>query len=90
MEVVAHLLKFNSKRYKADFEQGTTSEGLFLSNQLNAHLSILHKQYKWENLSLPKETKKIIASLPEPEDSTSKYSWVSEEYRDPFNVQAVL
>ena len=90
MEVVAHLLKFNSKRYKADIEQGTTSEGLFLSNQLNAHLSILNKQYKWENLSLPKETKKIIASLPEPEDSKSKYSWVSEEYRDPFNVQAVL
>jgi hypothetical protein len=90
MEVVAHLLKFNSKRYKADFEQGVTSEGLFLSNELNSHLNMLSKKYKWNNLSLPKETKKIIASLPEPEENPNRYSWLHEEYREPFNVQAVM
>ena len=91
MEVVAHLLKFNSKRYKADCEQGVTSEGLFLSNELNSHLNMLSKKYKWNNLSLPKETKKIIASLPDPGDVSSKYSWLHEEPRNPFNqVRAVM
>jgi hypothetical protein len=90
MEVVAHLLKFNSKRYKVDFEQGTTSEGLFLANELNAKLSILSKQYKWENISLPKETKKVIASLPDPGESESRYSWLHEEQRNPFDHTQVI
>lgn len=91
VEVLAHILKFNSKRYKADFEQGVTSEGLFLSNELNTNLSILSKKYKWNNLNLPKSTKDIIKALPEPAPDSSKYSWLHEEYRDPFNqVQAVL
>jgi deoxyribodipyrimidine photo-lyase len=37
-----------------------------------------------------KETKKIIASLPEPEDSQSKYSWLHEEQRNPFHHQNVI
>lgn len=91
VEVLAHILKFNSKRYKADFEQGITSEGLFLSNELNTNLSILSKKYKWDNLNLPKPTKDIIKALPEPAPDSGKYSWLHEEYRDPFNqVQAVL
>ena len=84
MEIVAHLLKFNSKRYKADFEQGITSEGLFISNELNSHLNMLSKQYKLENLKLPQETKKIIKGLPDPESSSPRHSWLHEEYRDPF------
>ena len=84
MELVANLLKFNSKRYKADFEQGITSEGLFISNELNSHMNMLSKQYKLENLKLPQETKKIIRDLPDPETSTSRNSWLHEEYRDPF------
>jgi hypothetical protein len=90
MEIVAHLLKFNSKRYKADFEQGVTSEGLFISNELNSHLNMLSKQYKLENLKLPKETKKIIKGLPDPESSDSRYSWLDEPARNPFDeVQKV-
>jgi hypothetical protein len=84
IEVVAHLLKFNSKRYKADFEQGITSEGLFISNELNSHMNMLSKKYKLENLKLPRETKKIIKELPDPESSSSRHSWLHEEYRDPF------
>jgi hypothetical protein len=83
IEVVAHLLKFNSKRYKADFEQGITSEGLFISNELNSHMNMLSKKYKVENLKLPRETKKIIKELPDPE-SSPRHSWLHEEYRDPF------
>lgn len=91
VEILAYILKFNSKRYKADFEQGVTSEGLFLSNELNASLSMLSKKYKWENLRLPKSTKDVIKKLPEPAPNTSKYSWLHEDYRDPFNqVQAVI
>jgi hypothetical protein len=90
MEIVAHLLKFNSKRYKADFEQGVTSEGLFISNELNSHLNMLSKQYKLKNLKLPKETKKIIKGLPDPKPSDSRYSWLHEEYKEPFgDVQKV-
>jgi|688.fasta_scaffold130065_3 hypothetical protein len=90
MEIVAHLLKFNSKRYKADFEQGVTSEGLFISNELNSHLNMLSKQYKLENLKLPKETKKIIKGLPDPKPSDSRYSWLDEPARNPFDeVQKV-
>ena len=90
MEIVAHLLKFNSKRYKADFEQGVTSEGLFISNELNSHLNMLSKKYKLENLKLPKETKKIIKGLPDPESSDSRYSWLDEPARNPFDeVQKV-
>jgi hypothetical protein len=84
IEVVAHLLKFNSKRYKADFEQGITSEGLFISNELNSHMNMLSKKYKVENLKLPRETKKIIKELPDPESSSPRHSWLHEEYRDPF------
>jgi hypothetical protein len=90
MEVVAHILKFNSKRYKADFEAGVTSEGLFLANELNAHLAKLTKTYKWENVKLPKETKKIIKDLPEPVQG-SRYSWLHEPERNPFDqVHRVL
>jgi hypothetical protein len=89
MEVVAHLLKFNSKRYKADFEQGVTSEGLFLANELNAHLRKLTETYTWSNVKLPRETKKIIKDLPEPVQG-SRYSWLHEEPRNPFDdVQRV-
>ena len=89
MEVVAHLLKFNSKRYKADFEAGVTSEGLFLANELNGHVVKLSKTYQWDNVKLPKETKKVIADLPEPVPG-HRHSWLHEPYRDPFdNVQRV-
>jgi hypothetical protein len=90
MEIVAHLLKFNSKRYKADFEQGITSEGLFISNELNSHLNMLSKQYKLEHLKLPQETKKIIKGLPDPKPSSSRHSWLDEPARNPFDeVQKV-
>jgi hypothetical protein len=91
MELISYILKYNSKRYKAEFEHGQTSEGLFLANELNTHLSILSKQYKWEHLSLPKETKKIIKGLPDPGSSDSKYSWLHEPYKEsPFEANRVL
>ncbi len=90
MEVVAHLLKFNSKRFKADFEQGVSSEGLLLSNELNNHLNKLKSVYDFENLRLPVETKKVLKDLPNPAPGEYRYSWLHEEPRNPFaDVQRV-
>lgn len=91
MEVVAHLLKFNSKRYKADYEQGVSSEGLILSNELNDRLQQIKDSYEFTNLRLPTETKKFIAKLPEPAPGEYKYSWLHEPERNPFDdVHRVL
>lgn len=86
MEILAHIIKFGSKRYKRDWEKGSTSEGLFLANELNEHLQMLSKKYKWDNVNLPKSTKDIIASLPEPTPGNgTKHSWLHEPERDPFS-----
>lgn len=91
MEVFAHLLKFNSKRYKADYEQGVTSEGLIISNELNIRLQQLRNNYTYTNLRLPVETKKVINDLPEPAPGEYKYSWLHEPPRNPFDdVHKVL
>jgi len=90
MELVANIVRHNSMRYKTEWEHGNTSEGLFLAKELNDKIVELIKTYKWEQLQLPKNPKTVISNLPEPE-TVEKYSWLHEEYRDPFNnVQAVL
>lgn len=90
MELVANIVRHNSMRYKTEWEHGNTSEGLFLAKELNDKIVELIKQYRFDNLSLPKNPKKVIADLPEP-DTVQKYSWLHEDYRNPFNeVQAVL
>jgi hypothetical protein len=90
MELVANIVRHNSMRYKTEWENGNTSEGLFLAKELNDKIVELIKQYRFDNLSLPKNPKKVIADLPEP-DTVQKYSWLHEDYRNPFNeVQAVL
>ncbi len=90
MELVANIVRHNSMRYKTEWENGNTSEGLFLAKELNDKIVELIKQYRFDNLSLPKNPKKVIADLPEPA-TVQKYSWLHEEYRDPFNnVQAVM
>jgi hypothetical protein len=90
VEVVAHLIRFNSERYKADFKDGITSEGLFMANELNTTLTQLIRQYDWKNLSLPVSARKVINSLPEPEDTSSKYSWLHAEQRNPFYHMNVI
>lgn len=89
MELVSHIVRHCSMRYKTEWEHGKTSEGLFLSKELNDKIVDLIKQYKFNELELPKNPKSIIAGLPTP-TTTSRFSWLDEPYRDPFHVQAVL
>lgn len=90
MELVSHIVRHCSMRYKTEWEQGHTSEGLFLSRELNDKIVELIKQYKFHELNLPKNPKKVIADLPEPA-TQQRHSFLDEPYRDPFNqVQAVL
>lgn len=54
MEMVVHILRNQSIRHKQEAENGITSEGLLLANELYNKLEIIKKQYKFSNLNLPK------------------------------------
>jgi len=54
MEMVAHILRNQSIRHKKEAENGITSEGLLLANELYNKLEVIKKQYNFTNLKLPK------------------------------------
>jgi hypothetical protein len=53
MEMVAQILRSQDIRYKTEWEQGRTSEGLFVAQELYSTLKEIKKKYKFENLKLP-------------------------------------
>lgn len=84
MELVSHIIRHQSMRYKTEWEHGNTSEGLFLAKELNNKIVELIKQYSWEHLELPKNPKTVIENLPEP-STKQRHSWLHEPERDPFS-----
>jgi hypothetical protein len=54
MEMVVHILRNQSIRHKQEAENGITSEGLLLANELYNKIGIIQKQYNFTNLKLPK------------------------------------
>jgi hypothetical protein len=82
MELVAQIIKWGGRRHEDEltpsgiYESNTSSEGLFLANELSKTLDRLTKNYKWENLKLPVDTKKAIAKLPKVEEQSYRYSWI--------------
>ena len=54
MELVAHIIKNQSIKHKTEAENGNTTEGLLLANELQSHMERISKQYKFKNLKLPK------------------------------------
>jgi len=82
MELVAQIIKWGGRRHEDEltpsgvYESNTSSEGLFLANELSKTLDRLTKNYKWENLKLPVDTKKAIAKLPKVEEQRYRYSWI--------------
>jgi hypothetical protein len=54
MEMVVHILRNQSIRHKKEAENGITSEGLLLANELYNKLEVIKTQYKFTNLRLPK------------------------------------
>jgi len=53
MEMVAQILRSQDIRYKTEWEQGRTSEGLFVAKELYASLKEIKKKYKLESIKLP-------------------------------------
>lgn len=60
MELVSQIIHWYSKRHideldteRGIYNSGSTSEGLYLANELNNTLSNLKKQYNWTNIKLP-------------------------------------
>lgn len=54
MEMIVKIVKYQAQRHQIDWENGRTSEGLFLANELNNHIKEITKKYQFNNLSLPK------------------------------------
>lgn len=54
MEMVAQILHYQNQKYEAEYNNGRTSEGLFLAKELNNQLNIVKRKYKFHNVSLPK------------------------------------
>jgi hypothetical protein len=60
MELVAQIIKWGGRRHEDEltpsgiYESNTSSEGLFLANELSKTLDKLNKIYVWENIKLPK------------------------------------
>ena len=82
MELVAQIIKWGGRRHEDEltpsgiYESNTSSEGLFLANELSKTLDELVKTYKWENIKLPVDSKKAIAKLPKVEEQSYRYSWI--------------
>jgi hypothetical protein len=97
MEMVAHIIRNQSIKHKHEAENGNTTEGLLLANELDKYMQLIKQQYQFKNLKLPQtaeEQKKFIKSLPEIDSSkNTRYSWVNHEYHGEtahLNVQAVV
>jgi hypothetical protein len=82
MELVAQIIKWGGRRHEDEltpsgvYESNSSSEGLFLANELSKTLDRLTKSYKWDNLKLPVDSKKAIASLPKVAEQSYRHSWI--------------
>ena len=54
MELVAHIIRNQSIKHQHEAENGNTTEGLLLANELQQHIETIKKQYKFKNIKLPK------------------------------------
>jgi hypothetical protein len=54
VELITETIRYQAQRHNHDWENGRTSEGLFLANELNNYIQEITKKYQFNNLSLPK------------------------------------
>ena len=54
MEMIVKTIRYQAQRHQSDWENGRTSEGLFLANELNQSIQRITQKYQFKNLSLPK------------------------------------
>jgi hypothetical protein len=88
MELVAQIIKWGGRRHEDEltpsgiYESNSSSEGLFLANELSRTLDELIKTYKWENLKLPVDSKKVIAGLPKVAEQSYRHSWLHDTHTE--------
>ena len=90
MELVAQIIKWGGRRHEDEltpsgvYQSNSSSEGLFLANELSKTLDELTKTYQWDNLKLPVDSKKAIAKLPKVAEQSYRHSWLHDkDTRDP-------
>ena len=79
MEMVAHIIRGQAIRHTKEIA-GDTTEGLLLAYELDKHIQLIKKKYKFKNIKLPQSTeerKQFLKSLPEP--TVSRYSWTQDK-----------
>ena len=54
MELVLWIIEKSARQHDNEWENGKTSEGLFLAKELDNVANKLIKKYNWQHLSLPK------------------------------------
>jgi hypothetical protein len=93
MELVAQIIKWGGRRHEDEltpsgvYQSNSSSEGLFLANELSKTLDELIKTYQWDNLKLPEDSKKAIAKLPKVAEQSYRHSWLHDkDYKDPILV----
>jgi len=90
MELVAWVIEKMAQRNKA--EQNTTSEGLWLAGELDKMMDKFQKEYVFDNLKLPRDSrnKEFIDSLPEPISKPYTYDYLNQGRSSLHDVTAVL
>ena len=87
-ELVVHIIRQQAKRHRLDWDNGTTSEGLYLANELSKAYDLIVRGHNWNNLTLP-QTKPLQKIKAEP--IAPNNSWLHREHvTSNLNVQAVL
>jgi hypothetical protein len=85
MELVAQIIKWGGRRHEDEltpsgvYQSNSSSEGLFLANELSKALDQLSKDYVWENIKLPQPAKEVIDKLPKVAEQNYRYSWLHDE-----------
>ena len=54
VELIVKTIRYQAQRHHNDWENGRTSEGLFLANEINKSIQRITEHYTFNNLSLPK------------------------------------
>jgi hypothetical protein len=54
VELIVKTIRYQALRHSNEWENGKTSEGLFLANEIHQSIKSITSKYQFNNLSLPK------------------------------------
>ena len=81
MEMIVSVISEQSKMIHVYSNQGSTSEGLLLANELNECIKAYQESNQLVNLRLPSRSYKVKRE--EPKERTYQFGW--REEKDPFS-----